>query len=312
MLELSSHLLSKVIPESERAYQKALTVAYGNATKLLMSADTFTQARLRVLIKEITDELYLINKDYQAALPYDVENIVNYDSRYTYDELDSSILERTAHLVALPKETLKEIANLGTMTFFRINKDGIRIASKPITAETMLNSIAKNNAEKVRGIIMAEYAIGTPTSAIARKLRPFITTENKRNVRTVTRTLLSEAASKAQNRFYDENADYIDGYIYVATLDSRTSQLCSSLDGRRFKTKAVWYTPPLHPNCRSKLQAVPNGYELGERPIMLPDGTIERVSDSNFTYKDALKRFPQLSNKKLINTDQYVKGLGYN
>ena len=46
------------------------------------------------------------------------------------------------------------------------------------------------------------------------------------------------------------------GYEFVAVLDSRTSQQCRSLDGTTYKKgdpKLAAITPPLHPNCRSRL-----------------------------------------------------------
>lgn len=47
-------------------------------------------------------------------------------------------------------------------------------------------------------------------------------------------------------------------YVFVATLDNRTSPICQSMDGQRFKfserAEGINY-PPLHPNCRSKTRA---------------------------------------------------------
>ena len=309
LIEWAKHLQSKVVPDSERAYYKALTEAYKSAsTKLLSTNGVFTQARLKRVIKEITDDLYAINEKYKIALPKDIEKITIADNEYISQELQLTI-KTDDTIYALPKSTIKELANISSMSFFRINADGVRIQTNT-TATYMLNSIAKNNAEKVRGIIMAEYAQGTTVESIVRKIRPYMTTKAKANVRTVTRTLINEASTKAQQKFYSDNSEYIDGYIYVATLDSRTSRLCASLDGRRFKSRAAWYTPPLHFNCRSDLVSVPNGYEIGQRPIVLADGTIEVVNDKGFTYADALKRYPALSNNKLINTDTYIAGLG--
>lgn len=47
----------------------------------------------------------------------------------------------------------------------------------------------------------------------------------------------------------------VDYYVFVATLDSRTSEKCQNMDGKKFaykdKQEGVNF-PPLHPNCRSK------------------------------------------------------------
>ncbi len=46
----------------------------------------------------------------------------------------------------------------------------------------------------------------------------------------------------------------LEQYIFLATLDLRTSEICHSLDGRRFdlaQAQAGTNLPPMHPNCRS-------------------------------------------------------------
>lgn len=46
----------------------------------------------------------------------------------------------------------------------------------------------------------------------------------------------------------------LEEYIFLATLDLRTSEVCRSLDGRRFpvaQAQAGLNLPPMHPNCRS-------------------------------------------------------------
>ena len=49
---------------------------------------------------------------------------------------------------------------------------------------------------------------------------------------------------------YKANQDVTKRYRYVATLDSRTSPICRSLDGREF-AYGKGPTPPQHFNCRS-------------------------------------------------------------
>jgi len=310
MLEFSSHQLSRLRPDAERVYRAALTEAYKSISIKLLNSNIVTRKRLIVLIREIQAELYALNADFAEALSDEVADIIAIDAEYTYQELNRplQIAVAGASLTRLPIGTLKELTDLKTMVFYRTNAKGVTLEMN-INPDAMLRSIAKVQSEKVKAIIMAEYAQGHSMETIVRKLRPFVTTKSKANVRTVVRTLLAQASQQASNKFYSENEDYITNYIFVATLDSITSNVCRALDGRRFTDRAQWHNPPLHPNCRSKLNAVSKGYELGERPIVLPDGTIERVKDKGFTYADALKRFPQLANKSPLTYDQYVASL---
>jgi len=111
----------------------------------------------------------------------------------------------------------------------------------------------------------------------------------ERLVRTETNHFNNEADAMA----YEEMG--IDKYVFVATLDSRTSKICQSMDNKVFdyKDKEVGVNfPPLHPNCRSKTR----GY-LGEEaektlkrrarnPI-----TGENEIISNMSYKEWLNRY---------------------
>ena len=76
----------------------------------------------------------------------------------------------------------------------------------------------------------------------------------------LVRTETNHFNNKVDAIAYEEMG--IDEYVFVATLDNRTSEICQSLDNKRFKYKdmqeGVNY-PPMHPNCRSKTR----GY-LGE------------------------------------------------
>jgi SPP1 gp7 family putative phage head morphogenesis protein len=72
----------------------------------------------------------------------------------------------------------------------------------------------------------------------------------RRHVRTVTRTATNHIASNARDLTYAENKDIIKRVRYVATLDSRTSDVCQSLDGQEFPV-GQGERPPMHHQCRS-------------------------------------------------------------
>lgn len=69
---------------------------------------------------------------------------------------------------------------------------------------------------------------------------------------TLIRTETNHFHAEADTRAYE--AAGVEEYEFVATLDSRTSEACASLDGKHFPIKeaktGVNY-PPMHPRCRS-------------------------------------------------------------
>lgn len=126
----------------------------------------------------------------------------------------------------------------------------------------------------------------------------------KRLVRTETNHFNNEADAMA----YEEMG--IDKYVFVATLDSRTSEKCQNMDNKVFdyKDKETGVNfPPLHPNCRSKTR----GY-LGEEmektlkrrarnPIT---GKTEIIN--NMSYRDWIKKYNVGTNdiKTIKNTNK--------
>jgi len=310
MEEFRAHQLSRVVPDAERLYYKALSKAYADASAKLLTANITTRKRLIKVVREIQAELYKLNSDFIHVLPDEIAEIIRVDAAYNFQELNVPLqaAKTGADLYALPTDVIKGVAEVKSMTFFSTNAKGIT-KQTTVTAEAMLQSIAGKASQDVRAIIMAEYAQGHSMESIVAKIRSTMTTAQKKHVRTVTRTILAEASTKADKEFYKANSDYIDNYIFIATLDGRTSRICRSLDGRSFKKMSVWNTPPLHPNCRSKMTAVPVGYEVGIRTIVLPDGSMKRAKARGYTYADALKDYPQLRNKKPLTYEQYKKSL---
>lgn len=110
----------------------------------------------------------------------------------------------------------------------------------------------------------------------------------ERLVRTETNHFNNEADARA----YEDMG--IDKYVFVATLDNRTSEICQSHDNKvyDYKDKEVGVNfPPLHPNCRSKTrgylgkEAEKTLKRRAKNPITGKTEVIDNVS-----YKDWLKQ----------------------
>jgi SPP1 gp7 family putative phage head morphogenesis protein len=89
-------------------------------------------------------------------------------------------------------------------------------------------------------------------------------------VLTLIRTSVNQMANSASQQVYEANQDITQRYRYVATLDTRTSSICSALDGQEFEY-GKGPEPPQHFNCRSTTVAIINYEELGFDPP--PEGT---------------------------------------
>lgn len=107
----------------------------------------------------------------------------------------------------------------------------------------------------------------------------------------LVRTSINQVANEAAMSVYEANQDITSKYRYVATLDSRTSAICRSLDGREFEY-GKGPKPPQHFNCRSTI--VP----IIDPDILPPSTTAFRASktgpvSANQSYGEWLKDQPR-------------------
>jgi SPP1 gp7 family putative phage head morphogenesis protein len=70
------------------------------------------------------------------------------------------------------------------------------------------------------------------------------------NAEAIVRTSIQHVASTARHETFARNSDVVEGWEFVATLDSNTTQQCRSLDGKVFPLDKG-PKPPVHIRCRS-------------------------------------------------------------
>ena len=142
-------------------------------------------------------------------------------------------------------------------------------------------------ADSVSELVGGSLLSGQSIEKTAKELRERFDVSKyyaERLIRTETNHFNNEADAMA----YEEMG--IEKYVFVATLDSRTSAICQEMDGQVFKYKdkeaGVNY-PPLHPNCRSKTrgylgkEAEKNLKRRARNPVT---GKNELIN--NITYKE--------------------------
>lgn len=113
----------------------------------------------------------------------------------------------------------------------------------------------------------------------------------RRNAETVARTGVQHVATQARMAVMEENADVIEKYQIVATLDGKTSAKCRSLDGQQFEF-GKGPVPPLHPRCRSAVAPVPDE----EFAFLRKGGTRSSMNgyvDQDLSYYEWLKTQPK-------------------
>ena len=153
-----------------------------------------------------------------------------------------------------------------------------------------------NNTQKLADSLKTELMVGLLTGereADISKNLMFQFASGANNARRLVRTESCHIANEMDMKAYEESG--IDTYVFVATLDLKTSAICASLDGKRFKVKDQQpgvNAPPMHPWCRST--TVPyfddEWGRSGERAARGEDGKTYYVP-SDMKYADWQKSF---------------------
>tara|TARA_R100000697_G_scaffold28511_1_gene37650 strand:- start:487 stop:1662 length:1176 start_codon:yes stop_codon:yes gene_type:complete len=126
-------------------------------------------------------------------------------------------------------------------------------------------------------------------------------------VRTIVRTSVNQVQTMANQAVYSANQDITKKYEYVATLDARTTALCGSLDGRKFKY-GEGPEPPQHFNCRSTTVPIIDDNDLRRRFPDTRPSEVGRVPQ-DLSYPDWLKRNPNMQTQALGNKKRFFNYL---
>lgn len=118
-------------------------------------------------------------------------------------------------------------------------------------------------AERIKSEVIKASAIGTNFKTIAKRLQETggIT---KYRALSVARTEVNRVRRETTRSIYEDNADIIDGWEWVASKSSRTCPLCLAMDGKVFKLKEAF---PQHVACRCTLIPVIEGLPRRKRTL---------------------------------------------
>lgn len=122
-----------------------------------------------------------------------------------------------------------------------------------------LEDVEESAARRVRETIRQGYIEGRTIDQMARQLRGTraagyrdgLIEIDRRGAEAMVRTAVTHTSNVAGQQIYEAAGDSIvEGWEFVATLDSRTSVTCASLDGKVYAV-GKGPIPPRHIRCRS-------------------------------------------------------------
>lgn len=131
-----------------------------------------------------------------------------------------------------------------------------------------------NIANKVKELVARNIIEGKSVESLTREVTKEFGQDYRNALKTLIHTETAFVKSQADKEVYTKLD--IKEYEFVATLDTKTSEVCRKLDGKHFKvdeaTPGKNY-PPMHPRCRSlTIRYKPENYEKNTRTARDKDG----------------------------------------
>jgi SPP1 gp7 family putative phage head morphogenesis protein len=257
----------------------------------------FKQKRLKALLKQTQGTIKTAYDKIRKQLDGDLVKVAGISEAQTVNALNTSIKSEVLS-TAMSKQALKAIVS-----------DSL-IEGAPSKEWWSRRSVALK--DKFSDTVRQGMLAGETTPKVVRNLRgskalrykDSVLSGNYRSAEALVRTSIQTVANKARLETYRENDDLIKGIEWSATFDSRTSEICASLDGAQWDLE---YNPigdnsqPFpgmiaHWNCRSTTVAIVKSWkELGAK------GKFKEIPKSTKASMDG-----QVSGKK--NYEGWLKG----
>jgi SPP1 gp7 family putative phage head morphogenesis protein len=171
----------------------------------------------------------------------------------------------------------------------------------------------QGTARKVMGQIHIGLTQGEGIDRIVRRIRGTrargyadgILNTSRRNIEAIVRTSISDIVNRASEAVYEANRDVVKGVQIVATLDTRTTDICIHYDGQVFDV-SQGPRPPFHYGCRTRTVPVLRSWRaLGIRARELEPGTrasMDGQVSEKLTYNAWLKKQPAAVQDEVLGT----------
>lgn len=248
--------------------------------------------KTRKLLKDINN---IIDNNINAISFNLLEQLVDfaeYEQSYILGVLDKS----TPTTIAIG--TGLETAQLALL----ISDSKIKFAGqKGMTINQMIGVFSQAYKDDIKSAIELGIANGDTTDTIARNIKTMANNRTLNQARAVVLTSTNHAGAMARRNAWQPYHNLFEGEEYVATLDSRTTIICASLDGKIFPFNEG-PQPPLHYRCRSiRVPKLKSEYDLdtdNQRASM--DGPVSAKT----TYQSWLKKQSKAVQEEVLGVER--------
>jgi len=266
-LEKAKQNINKELSRIGTTYMKDNNLSYHEALKLLKGDE------YKVWKKDLHDYMAEYNKLLKTApleakkLYLEIETLAARSRMSHLDSLKAQVDMEMVKLIFGVEDSAKNaLTSVYRDIFIEVTKDlGINVIvsrdkikavlDRPWSGANFSERLWSNTdklAQTVKQEIVNGMIQGINLQTMTKRVSERFETAKKNDVERLLRTEVNYTLNQATLDGYKEAG--IEKYEFSATLDSRTSQICSELHGEVFEIKKIAVGlnyPPMHPRCRS-------------------------------------------------------------
>lgn len=252
-----------------------------NSKQVLAQLESTAYAYRIERLQQIQQDLDLFMKNvYEQEKDYNTEHYINLASD-TYYKTIFDIQRRTGLAFSFTTLDTKAVERVihskwsGENYSERIWRNTKALA-QDVKEELIINMLTGRTNQEAADIIANKFA------------------QSASNARRLIRTESCYISNRMEMKSYEECG--IESYIFLATLDLKTSTVCRELDGKRFlvkEQKPGVNCPPMHPWCRSTTMCNITDKELEEMKRRAYDPKTDKtmIVPANMNYKEWYKKY---------------------
>lgn len=210
--------------------------------------DALTRRELRELLTGLEEKQRELIKKATDRLLENMRELSGYETEFEHRMLQA----------AMGSGGLKVNLALPSLTTSWNNVTGNPLSAVGNLLEPFIGGWGERQVAGVNQAVMRAWGEGRTISQLMRDIRGTkslgykdgLVDASRRQAEAVARTATQHVSQQSRETVWNANKDLVEGYIFVATLDGKTTQQCRSLDGREFLL-GKGPVPPVHVNCRS-------------------------------------------------------------
>ena len=326
-LEKAKQNINKELSRIGTTYMKDNNLNYHDALKLLKGDE------YKVWKKDLHDYMSEYNKFLKTA-PLEAKKlfleIETLSARSRMSHLDSLRAQIDMELMKVSSDinetTKNTLTSIYRDTYTEVTKDlGVNVIVSPEKIKTVLDkpwsgsnfsqrlwSNTDKLAQTVKQEIVNGMIQGINLKTMSKRVSERFETAKKNDVERLLRTEVNYTLNQATLDGYKEAG--VEKYEFSATLDSRTSQICSELHGEVFEIKKIAVGlnyPPMHPRCRSTTIPIVDyealGKSLSEKELKSQEESNIIEVERDFTREDRILSTEETLEKAKLLAEEYLK-----